>query len=83
MTPAIVSAQDISEATGLSLTWCKQKLTDASSGPPMNIWRRVQVRTLKRDGEVFAVFTSLPVEFREAFVMRDQQELPLPEVGAK
>ncbi|MEM6727839.1 MAG: hypothetical protein AAF618_05005 [Pseudomonadota bacterium] len=73
-----MTVEEIAHVAGLTEAWVRQKLVEASIAGPGYVWRKAELRAVCQDGELLAEFASLPEPIREAFVMLDQQELPLP-----
>lgn len=79
MTPRIVTTAQIAQAAGLTEKHVRRMVSRAKGAGPYvaPTWFGVRMQIADRkDGTV--IFTSLPAHIREAFMMLDQQELPLP-----
>ncbi|KMW60766.1 hypothetical protein AIOL_000931 [Candidatus Rhodobacter oscarellae] len=76
MTPSQVTTAEIAKVSGLTRKHVRRMITRAANG---RSWCGADMRlTFPEDGDVLVEFHSLPDHIREAFVMLDQQELPLP-----
>lgn len=83
MTSAFVTPDQIARASGLSEKHVRRMIARArGAGPhvsPEWFGKRLHVVTGECGPEV--AFATLPDHIREALVMRDQEELPLPPVS--
>lgn len=76
MTPHHVTITEIAKVSGLTRKHVRRMAYRATQG---RSWCGAEMRlTFPEDGDVLVEFHSLPEHIREAFVMLDQQELPLP-----
>lgn len=76
MTPQHVTITEIATVSGLTRKHVRRMATRAVQG---RAWCGAEMRlTIPEEGEVLVEFTTLPDHIREAFVMLDQEELPLP-----
>lgn len=76
MTPQHVTITEIAQVSGLTRKHVRRMITRAANG---RSWCGTDIHlTFPEDGDVLVDFHSLPEHIREAFVMLDQQELPLP-----
>jgi len=80
MTPAFVAPDQIAEVAGLTKKHVRRMIARARGAGPYvsQDWfgKRMRVVAGERGPEV--EFATLPDHIREAFVMLDQEELPLP-----
>lgn len=76
MTPCQVTTTEIATISGLTRKHVRRMATRAQDG---RSWCGADMRlTFPEDGDVLVEFSTLPDHIREAFVMMDQPELPLP-----
>ncbi|MEM7295671.1 MAG: hypothetical protein AAF330_03450 [Pseudomonadota bacterium] len=80
MTPTHVTPSEIARIAGITEKHVRRMIGRAvNPGLYDNPdWFGVRMNVIRDDGGPKVTFTSLPEQIREAFVMLDQQELPLP-----
>ncbi|WP_416369747.1 hypothetical protein [Tritonibacter mobilis] len=79
MTPQHVTITEIAKVSGLTRKHVRRMAYRASQG---RSWYGADMRlTTPAKGEWSVEFATLPDHIREAFVMVDQEELPLPGIA--
>ena len=80
MTPAYVTPDQIAAMAGVTEKHVRRMISRArGAGPYLNpLWYGTRMRVSIGECGPEVAFATLPDHIREAFVMQDQEELPLP-----
>lgn len=78
MTPSHVTPDRIAEVAGLSQKHVRRMVARASDPVEPAEWYGARLRAVSGESGLEVEFATLPQHIREAFVMLDQEELPLP-----